>query len=109
MKVTNSVMASSVVVGGILLAGDQLLRMEKLAVSSGPDFVDYSGLQIHEDSPKIKLFIYYLQLPLSIFFTSQHLINLSIIWSMTVIPKVCSTDHSWFACRKSLGNTYQGI
>jgi hypothetical protein len=67
MKVTNGVMASSVVVCGILFAGDQLLRMKKLAVSSGPDFVDYSGLQIHEDSPKIKLFIYCLRLSFSFF------------------------------------------
>ena len=42
-------MATSVIVGGILLSGNQLLRVEKLAVSSGPDFVNDGWLQVDED------------------------------------------------------------
>ena len=42
-------MATSVIVGGILLSGNQLLRVEKLAVSSSPDFVNDSRLQVDED------------------------------------------------------------
>ena len=42
-------MATSVIVGGILLSGNQLLRVEKLAVSSSPDFVNDGRLQVNED------------------------------------------------------------
>jgi predicted ATPase len=35
----NGVVATSVVVGGILLAGDQLLRVEELTVSSATDLI----------------------------------------------------------------------
>ena len=42
-------MSSCVVVGGILLAGDQLFRVEKLTVSSGSNLVDDGWLKIDED------------------------------------------------------------
>ena len=35
----DGVVAPSVVVGGVLLAGDQLLRVEELAVGASPDLV----------------------------------------------------------------------
>jgi hypothetical protein len=41
-------MSSCVVVSGILLAGDQLFRVEKLTVSSGSDFIDDGWLKIDE-------------------------------------------------------------
>ena len=41
--------AGSVVVGGILLTGDQLLGVEQLAVGTGADLIDDGGLQIQED------------------------------------------------------------
>jgi len=42
------VVATSVVVGGILLAGDQLLRVEELAVGARADLVDDGGLKVEE-------------------------------------------------------------
>jgi hypothetical protein len=47
----NGVVATSVVVGSVLLSSDQLLRVEKLAVGSHPDLIDDSGFQINKDSP----------------------------------------------------------
>jgi len=47
---TNGVMTTGIVVCGILLAGNELLRVEQLAVSSGTDLINYSGLQVKEDS-----------------------------------------------------------
>ena len=41
-------MAAGVVVGGILLAGDELLGVVQLSVGSGADLVDHSGLEIEE-------------------------------------------------------------
>ena len=41
-----------VIVGGVLLAGDELFGMEQLPVSSGPDFVDDGGFQIDEDGAR---------------------------------------------------------
>jgi hypothetical protein len=40
------------VVGSILLAANKLFRVEKLAVSSSPDFINDSGLKIYEDSTR---------------------------------------------------------
>jgi hypothetical protein len=40
----NGVVATREVVGGILLAADQLLGVEELAVGACPDLVDNSGL-----------------------------------------------------------------
>ena len=46
---TDSIVATSVVVSGILLAADELLRVEELAVRSSPDLVNDGRLQINED------------------------------------------------------------
>ena len=45
-------MAPGVVVGGVLLAGDELLGVEELAVHSSPHLVDDGGLQVHEDGAR---------------------------------------------------------
>ena len=45
-------MATGEVVGGILLAGDQLLRMEQLTVRTRADLIDHRRLQVHEDAPR---------------------------------------------------------
>jgi hypothetical protein len=42
----NSVVTTSVVVGGILLASDHVLRVEQAAVGTGADFIDDVGLEI---------------------------------------------------------------
>jgi len=47
---TNGVVTTSVVVGGIFLAGDKLFRVEQLAVSTGTDLIDDGWFQIDEDS-----------------------------------------------------------
>ena len=41
----DGVVATGEVVGGILLATDELLRVEQLAVGAGADLVNHSGLQ----------------------------------------------------------------
>jgi len=46
---TNGVVTSGKVVGGIFLSGDQLFGMEQLSVSSGSDFIDNSWFKINED------------------------------------------------------------
>jgi len=46
---TNGVMSSSEVVGGILFTRDELLWMEELSVSSGSNLIDNSWLEIKED------------------------------------------------------------
>jgi len=45
---TNGVVTTSEVVGGIFLTGDQLLGMEELSVGTGADFVNDGGLEIEE-------------------------------------------------------------
>merc|ERR1719271_714000 len=40
------------VVSSILLAADELLRVEKLAVGAGADLVDDRRLQVHEDAAR---------------------------------------------------------
>jgi len=45
----DGVVATGVVVGGVLLASDQLLGVEQLTVCSGADLIDHGGLQIDED------------------------------------------------------------
>mmetsp|Transcript_20367 Transcript_20367/g.51604 ORF Transcript_20367/g.51604 Transcript_20367/m.51604 type:complete len:489 (-) Transcript_20367:102-1568(-) len=45
----DGVVATGKVVGSILLAGDQLLGVEQLAVGAGADLVHHSGLQVQED------------------------------------------------------------
>jgi len=45
---TNGVVSSGEVVGGIFLTGDQLFGVEQLSVGSGSDFVNDGGFQIEE-------------------------------------------------------------
>ena len=48
----DGVVTPSIVVGGVLLACHQLLRVEELAVRSSSDFVDHRWLEVNEDSPR---------------------------------------------------------
>lgn len=48
----NGVMATSIVVGGILLASDHVLRVEQASVRAGPDLVDDVGLKIAVDGSR---------------------------------------------------------
>ena len=52
---TDGVVTTSEIVGGIFLTGDQLLGMEQLAVSSGADFINDGGLEINEDRALTKI------------------------------------------------------
>jgi hypothetical protein len=45
----NGVVTTSVVVGGIFLASDQLLGVEELAVGASADFIDDSWFQVNVD------------------------------------------------------------
>jgi hypothetical protein len=45
----NGVVTTGVVVGGIFLASDQLLRVEELAVGTSADFIDDSWFQVNVD------------------------------------------------------------
>lgn len=47
---SDGVVTTSVVVGGIFLASDELFGVEQLTVSSSSDLVDDSWLEIDEDS-----------------------------------------------------------
>jgi len=47
---TDGVMSSGEVVGGIFFTGDELLWMEELSVGSGSDLIDNGWLEIEEDS-----------------------------------------------------------
>jgi hypothetical protein len=47
---TDGVVTTGEVIGGIFLAGDQLLRVEQLAVGTSADFIDHSWLEIEEDA-----------------------------------------------------------
>ena len=47
---TNGVVTTGEVVGGILLTRDQLLGVEELTVSTSADLIDNGGLEIEEDS-----------------------------------------------------------
>ena len=46
---SDGVVTSGIVVGGIFLTGDQLFWMEQLSVGSGSDFIDYGWFQIDEN------------------------------------------------------------
>ncbi|RXH73801.1 hypothetical protein DVH24_016623 [Malus domestica] len=48
----DGVVTAGEVVGGVFLAGNELLRVEKLAVGAGADLVDDGGLQIDEDGAR---------------------------------------------------------
>ena len=45
---TDGVVTTGEVVGGILLTGDQLFRVEELTVRSSADLIDHGGLQVDE-------------------------------------------------------------
>merc|ERR1711981_1013914 len=47
---TNGVMTSGEVVGGILFTGDELLGVEELSVGTGSDLIDDGWLEIEEDT-----------------------------------------------------------
>jgi hypothetical protein len=49
---TNGVVATSEVVGGIFLTGDKLLGVEELTVGTGTNLIDDGRLQIHEDATR---------------------------------------------------------
>jgi len=46
---SNGVMTSGEVVGGILLSRDELFGVEELSVSSGSDLINDGGFQVEED------------------------------------------------------------
>ena len=46
----DGVVTTGEVVGGVLLAGDQLLGVEELMVGAGADLVDHGGLEVEEDA-----------------------------------------------------------
>jgi hypothetical protein len=52
---SDGVVTTSVVVSGILLSGDQLLRVEQLSVGSSTDLINNCGLEIEEDSTRYML------------------------------------------------------
>ena len=47
----DGVVAASVVVGGVLLPGHQLLRVEELTVGSGSNLVNHRWLKVDKDGP----------------------------------------------------------
>lgn len=47
---TNGVVTTGEVVGGIFLTGDELLGVEELSVGAGSDFIDNGGLEIEENA-----------------------------------------------------------
>ena len=51
-RLTDGVVTAREVIGSVLLPGNQLLRVEELAVGAGAHLVDDSGLQINEDSAR---------------------------------------------------------
>lgn len=44
----DGVVATSIVVGGVLLSGDELLGMEQLSVCTSAHLIDYGGFQVYE-------------------------------------------------------------
>ena len=51
LLLADGVVTPGVVVGGVLLASDQLLGVEELPVGAHPDLIHHSGLQVHQDGP----------------------------------------------------------
>ena len=49
---TDGVVSSGEVIGGIFLSGDQLLGVEELSVGSGSDLIDDGGFEIEEDASR---------------------------------------------------------
>lgn len=52
LLLADGVVATSVVVGRILLAAEHVLRVEQRAVRAGPDLVDRRRVQVEEDGPR---------------------------------------------------------
>ena len=52
MMLITCIVASGKVIGSIFFARNKLLRVEKLAVSASPNFIDNSGFQINKDSSR---------------------------------------------------------
>lgn len=50
-EIFTRIVSSCEVVGGVLLAGDELLRVEQLAICTGPHLIDDGGLEVDEDCP----------------------------------------------------------
>ena len=48
IRLLTGVVTTSKVVGSILLATDELLRVEELAVSASPHLINHSGLEINK-------------------------------------------------------------
>ena len=71
--ITNSVVAAGVVVGSILLAGDQLLGVEELAVGPSPDLIHDSWLQVNEHGSVRKI------RPSFVSLTSPHLVVVVVV------------------------------
>jgi len=46
----NGVVTTGEVISGIFLTGDELFRVEQLAISSSADFIDHSGFKIDKDA-----------------------------------------------------------
>ena len=55
---TDGVVAAGEVVGGILLTGDQLLRVEELAVGTRADLIDHGRLQVDLRHRQLKRIAY---------------------------------------------------
>ena len=51
LLLANGVVTPGVVVGGVLLASDQLLGVEELSVRPHPHLVHHGGLQVHQHRP----------------------------------------------------------
>jgi hypothetical protein len=49
---TNSVVSTGEIVSGILLSGDELFRVEKLAVGTSANFINDCGFQIEENAAR---------------------------------------------------------
>jgi len=48
----DGVVTTSIVIGSVFLSGDKLLRVVELAVSSSPDFIERSRLEIDENATR---------------------------------------------------------
>ena len=47
----DGVVTPGIVVGRVLLAGDELLGVEELPVDASPDLVNHGGLEVHKHGP----------------------------------------------------------
>ena len=81
--ITNSVVAAGVVVGSILLAGDQLLGVEELAVGPSPDLIHDSWLQVNEHGSVRKI------RPSFVSLTSPHLVVVVVVGFLFLTFSFC--------------------